>query len=75
MYSGGDGYFVDVLTNVQFHAQRGLSYFALLNDSWLIVGLDSAYYSQDYLYQKGNLDSLQLGWVRAIAQSARNSGK
>jgi predicted phosphodiesterase len=75
MYSGGDGYFVDVLSNAQFQAQRNLSYFALTNDSWVIVGMDSAYYAQDYLYQKGNLDSLQLAWLTELGRAARGVGK
>ena len=75
MYSGGEGYFVDVLTNPQFRAQQVLSYFALVNDAWIICGLDSAYYASDFLYQKGNLDSVQLGWLRDMGQAARRAGK
>jgi len=57
MYCGGKGYFNVLLTNEMFKAQQGLSYFALTNDSWLIVGLDSAYfaYYQSLLYEQGAL--------------------
>jgi hypothetical protein len=75
MYSGGEGYFVDVLTNPKFRAQQVLSYFALVNDAWIICGLDSAYYASDFLYQIGNLDSVQLGWLRDMGQAARRAGK
>jgi hypothetical protein len=57
MYCGGKGYFNVLLANEMFKAQQGLSYFALTNDSWLIVGLDSAYfaYYQSLLYEQGTL--------------------
>jgi Calcineurin-like phosphoesterase len=57
MYCGGKGYFNVLLANEMFAAQQGLSYFALTNDHWLIVGLDSAYfaYYQSLLYEQGAL--------------------
>jgi hypothetical protein len=75
MYSGGEGYFVDVLMDPQFRAQQGLSYFALTNDNWIILGLDTAYNAESFTYQKGNLDQLQLGWLRDTAAAARAAGK
>ena len=75
MYSGGDGYFLHVLMNSQFRSQQGLSYFLLENDHWAIFGLDSAYHAQDFLYQNGNLDQMQLSWLRETAGASRVAGK
>jgi hypothetical protein len=75
MYSGGIGYFNDLLGNARFAAQQGLRYFALTNDHWLIIGLDTAYfaYYQSLLYEEGSLSesdtnkqpdgSVQLQWL------------
>jgi len=78
MYSGGSAYFEIVLGNAQFKAQRGLSYFALQNANWTLIGLDSAYAAKDYLYQHGDLgvdDSPQVVWLRATVEKARTHGK
>jgi calcineurin-like phosphoesterase family protein len=75
MYSGGAGYFVDALGGPQFSAQQGLSYFALTNDYWTIIGLDSAYYSHQFLYQTGNIDGAERDWARETARAARSVGK
>jgi hypothetical protein len=58
MYCGGKGYFNVLLADPMFRgSQEGLSYFALTNEDWLIVGLDSAYfaYYQSLLYEEGAL--------------------
>ena len=57
MYCGGAGYFGTLLGNPLFNAQQGLSYFALTNDHWLMIGLDSAYfgYYQSLLYEEGSI--------------------
>lgn len=53
MYSGSKPYF-KAIGNPPFEEQGGCSYFALENDNWTIVGLDSAYYSpEDSLYRDG----------------------
>lgn len=53
MYSGGGPYF-NAIANAPFVIQRGCSYFALENKNWVIVGLDSAYYSDaEGLYEDG----------------------
>lgn len=75
MYSGGEGYFLEVLMDSQFIAQQGLSYFALTNSNWIIFGLDTAYNAESFTYQKGNLDTMQLAWLRATATTARAAGK
>jgi hypothetical protein len=63
MYSGAGAYFNAIAAaneaTVQpwpFGMQSGCSYFSLFNSHWVIVGLDSAYYSdQDTLYRDGAL--------------------
>jgi hypothetical protein len=78
MYCGGTGYFNILLADPKFAAQRGLSYFALTNEHWLIIGLDTAYfaYYQSLLYEEGSLaepdtnkekDGLvQIQWLREV---------
>ncbi len=46
MYSGAKPYF-RAISSAPFEIQRGCSYFALENDYWIIVGLDSSYYADD----------------------------
>jgi hypothetical protein len=47
MYAHGTGYFQTALTSSTFASQNGCSYFALCNDEFRIVGLDTAYYDPD----------------------------
>ncbi len=55
MYSGAGAYF-KAISNPPFELQKGCSYFALENSNWVIVGLDSAYYSdEEKLYRDGAL--------------------
>jgi hypothetical protein len=55
MYSGAKPYFA-AISAPPFDRQGGCSYFALENDNWIIVGLDTAYYSPDSsLYMNGLL--------------------
>jgi hypothetical protein len=76
MYSGGAGYFIDVLGSSEFKGQQGLSYFALMNDHWAIIGLDSAYHARDFLFQHGFIDEeIQLRWLREVGHMARSGGK
>lgn len=78
MYSGGDAYFSRVLGAPQFAAQQWLSYFALENSHWTILGADSAYWSEDYLYQHGDLGEThapQVAWLRDTARTARAQQK
>ncbi len=63
MYSGGKGYFTIALASSKFCLQRRLSYFALENARWIIFGLDSAYPSHAWVYDKGELDSTQLRFL------------
>jgi len=55
MYPGAKPYF-DAIINPKFGKQNGCSYFALENTDWVIVGLDSAYFSPESdLYMNGSL--------------------
>ncbi len=59
MYTGGEGYFRVVLPAFGQPA----SYFALQNDDWLLVGLDSAYEDHD-------LAGDQVAWLERIVKDA-----
>lgn len=57
MYSGAKPYF-KAIANAPFQKQGGCSYFSLENRNWIIVGLDSAYFSdENSLYINGLLFS------------------
>ena len=60
MYSGGFGYFKQVLPKF---GQDG-SYFAVQNDDWLLVGLDTAYIDHD-------MDNAQVGWLTLLVKQAQ----
>jgi len=58
MYPGGVNYFNKTLCNPGFQRQHERSCFAVETNSWIILGLDSAYYSDPYgLYMDGALYS------------------
>jgi hypothetical protein len=65
MYSGGHGYFNVALRSEPFAAQRGYSYFALVNDDWVVLGLDSAYAGTKF-YQNGVLHEAQVTWIKQL---------
>lgn len=77
MYSGGKPYFEHALTSSLFRLQQQRSFFALENDNWVIVGLDSAYYADaERLYMDGTLyqdggPQLQLDFLRAQAAKGK----
>lgn len=56
MYCGGDGYFDVVLGDVRFAQQKQCSYFALRNDDWQFIGLDTA-------YDEWHLPARQVDWA------------
>lgn len=69
MYSGGFGYFGNVLKDPKFAAQNGHSYFALQNDDWLVIALDTAYHADEInLYQHGNLDPDQCDFLDGLLE-------
>lgn len=73
MYSGAKPFFVEALESALFSAQKPFSYFALENTNWVIVGLDSAYYSDELtLYMNGSLGaSPQVEFLKAQAQKGK----
>jgi hypothetical protein len=81
MYSGAGAYF-NAIGSSPFDMQAGCSYFALYNNNWVIVGLDSAYYSdRDGLYRDGALfpssggHQEQLDFLRTQANAAADTHK
>jgi hypothetical protein len=55
MYSGAGPYY-KAIARAPFDSQGGCSYFSCENDDWVIVGLDSAYFSDEAgLYDHGAL--------------------
>jgi hypothetical protein len=73
MYSGAKSYFVEALGSPLFAGQKPWSFFALENTNWVIVGLDSAYYSDEItLYMNGSLgSSAQVDFLKAQAQKGK----
>ena len=61
MYSGGFGYFELILPAFGQEA----SYFAMQNDHWLLVGLDTAYVDHD-------IDNAQVAWLTLLVQAAQS---
>jgi len=59
MYSGGFGYFEDILPAFDQPA----SYFALQNDFWVLAALDTAYVDHD-------MDTAQVAWLNTILKRA-----
>ncbi|WP_035058446.1 metallophosphoesterase family protein [Andreprevotia chitinilytica] len=67
MYNGAFGYFGELAA--RFPLQNGTSYFSLSNANWLIIGLDTAYYSDEMnLYMDGALGDQQTAWLKQLAQ-------
>ena len=65
MYSGAKAYFAELERH--FPRQQNTSYFALQNDHWLVIGLDSAYASDPLnLYMDGKLNRAQIDWLRGL---------
>ncbi|MCC8416630.1 MAG: hypothetical protein LN575_04695 [Rickettsia endosymbiont of Gnoriste bilineata] len=67
MFDGARGYFNTTLANKIFEQQQN-SYFALENNYWVIVGLDSAYFSdKKTFYMEGRLNDSQILFLKQIA--------
>ncbi len=68
MYDGANGYFCTALSPTgPFSAQKGTSYFAIDGGSWIIIGLDSAYYDTSLFFMQGALtDSDQLSFIKSL---------
>jgi hypothetical protein len=75
MYSGAKPYFA-AITSSPFGLQRGCSYFALENTNWVIVGLDSAYFSPELgLYLDGSIGSAGSGQIQFLQQQVAKGKK
>jgi len=75
MYSGAKPYFA-AISNPPFAVQQGCSYFALENSNWVIVGLDSAYFSPESgLYMDGSLGPDGGTQVQFLQQQAAKGKK
>ena len=75
MYSGAKPYFA-AISNPPFAMQQGCSYFALENSNWVIVGLDSAYFSPESgLYMDGSLGPDGGPQVQFLQQQAAKGKK
>ncbi|WP_263384448.1 metallophosphoesterase family protein [Granulicella arctica] len=75
MYSGGGPYFNEAVGGPTFNKlQSPYSFFALENTHWIIVGLDSAYYSDVLtLYMNGTLGTgnAQIAFLQEIAKKGK----
>jgi len=80
MYSGAKPYF-QAMANPPFQLQQGCSFFALENNNWIIVGLDSAYYADETgLYVDGalypaNMPNVQNTFLLTQQANAQVKGK
>jgi hypothetical protein len=63
MFTGGHAYFDFLLKDGRFSRQAGASYFAVENDNWQLLGLDTAYDPPDIRGEKGTLFGPQARWV------------
>lgn len=70
MYPGAVPYFQEALTSSTFRIQQQRSFFALESNYWIVVGLDSASFSDPYnLYLDGVIDSqIQLPYLMNLAR-------
>lgn len=82
MYSGGGPYFTQAVSGGKFSLQSPLSYFALENTNWIVVGLDSAYFSnEEQAFLNGSIgdgsagQNAQPDFLRQIAAKANAEGK
>ncbi|WP_109314130.1 metallophosphoesterase family protein [Pseudovibrio ascidiaceicola] len=73
MYDGANGYFNIALSaaNTPFNEQQKASFFALKFGDWMMLGLDSAYYSSaSTLFMDGTLggskSSVQKDWLQQV---------
>ncbi len=74
MYSGGGPYFNEAVGGPLFNmSQSPWSFFAFEYGNWIVVGLDSAYYSGVMdLYMNGSLgNDAQLSFLKTLAQKGK----
>ena len=73
MYAHATGYSLTALASEIFKTQGGANCFALYNKSFRIVGLDSAYYAPDDLYDVGSLGDPAGGQATFLRQQAEQA--
>ena len=67
MYSGAQGFFSKGLKAPQFSLQQNTSYFAIQNEKWIMIGLDTAYYDKSQLFMNGALmDANQINFIKGL---------
>jgi 3',5'-cyclic AMP phosphodiesterase CpdA len=71
MFTGGHYYFRFLDKDPRFSRQNGCSYFALENDYWLIVGLDTAWESEGATGAGGGLQAPQFDWLLELLAARR----
>ena len=74
MFAGGIGYFQTLLDGAPaFAKQEGRSYFALENERWVLLGLDSAYAaSWPDMSKTGALNPVQIDFVAEQAKKGKH---
>lgn len=55
MYDGANGLYDIALKSDDFAQQQGRTYFSIDLGDWVLVGLDSAYFDDSFLYMNGSL--------------------
>ena len=78
MYAHASGYFRTALASPAFRAQGGCSYFALYNEGFRFVGLDTAFFDPDrsgYGFMDGVLDPIQEQFLLDQATEAARNGQ
>jgi calcineurin-like phosphoesterase family protein len=67
MYDGANGYFGRALAAQHFAGQQQTSYFAIEGDTWVIIGLDSAYHATSPFVIEGALtDQDQINFIKQL---------
>jgi hypothetical protein len=72
MFAGGQPYFDFLNRDNRFAHQGGCSYFALENEHWLILGLDSSYTLEGLKGDVGALALPQWQWIKDLAARIPN---
>lgn len=73
MYSGAKPYFNEAIGSSLFRLQSPYSFFALENANWIVVGLDSAYFSdENKAYLDGSIGTgAQVDFLRQVASRGK----
>lgn len=66
MYDGANGLIATALADPIFNEQNQTTYFSIEFGNWLIVGLDSAYYTDSKLFMEGALGQTQINYLKSL---------